>query len=123
MMKKDVISEYLGAATGVAEQDIRARDVQEHGDEFALDVLKDTIETAREILPDVVRAARDTDNSRLYDSVAHTLATIGQLTSQYMRIKGEDAPSVNNNNNAVFVGSTEALLAALKGGNLLQEGV
>lgn len=120
-MKKDVISEYLGAASSVAEDDMRRSDVVEHNDDFALGVLKDTIETAREILPDVIRAARDTDNSRLYDSVAHTLATIGQLTGQYMRIKGEDAPSVNNNNNAVFVGSTEALLAALKG-NVLQEG-
>jgi hypothetical protein len=142
----DKISEVLGTATGISEENSteivpvsqvieKHEDLQENLIEdynFARNNLREVIRQAMLLLPNAVSLARDVESARMYESASTFIKTIAEINKDLLEIternlkknsKVENSPSDQGNvvNNAIFVGTTEELCAKIAGERTNQE--
>jgi hypothetical protein len=144
----DKISEVLGTATGISEENSteivpvsqvieKHEDLQENLIEdynFARNNLREVIRQAMLLLPNAVSLARDVESARMYESASTFIKTIAEINKDLLEIternlkknsKVENSPSDQGQgnvvNNAIFVGTTEELCAKIAGERTNQE--
>lgn len=96
--------------------------------QYVREHLKTLMIKSNEVLEDIIDLARDNGSSRAYEVVGQILKGSSEISEKLLQLhkNNKELNEVNNNvnvtnNNAMFFGSTNELLKALKSQNIIED--